>query len=94
MSINIFFISAANGLPPSSYKISNSQYSRQLMEAGMPEIPEFPFKDPSSLPPLLSSNTPSEYLNCSSLNTCHKLQQFTVNFSFNIIVYRLWSNWL
>lgn len=30
--------------------------SRQLLEAGMPDIPEFPFKDASSLAPLLMNN--------------------------------------
>uniref|UniRef100_A0A1B6GAC8 Survival of motor neuron-related-splicing factor 30 n=1 Tax=Cuerna arida TaxID=1464854 RepID=A0A1B6GAC8_9HEMI len=40
------------------YKNSNANYTRQLLEAGMPEIPEFPFKDASSLPPLLSNTAP------------------------------------
>ncbi|XP_054268822.1 tudor domain-containing protein 3 [Macrosteles quadrilineatus] len=44
----------------STYKGSQA---RQMMEAGMPEIPEFPFKDASSLPPLLSNNTPSYFHN-------------------------------
>ncbi|KAG8299174.1 hypothetical protein J6590_107432, partial [Homalodisca vitripennis] len=41
------------------YKNSNANYTRQLLEAGMPEIPEFPFKDASSLPPLLSNTAPA-----------------------------------
>jgi len=48
-----------------SYK-SNSNYNRQLLEAGMPEIPEFPFKDAASLPPLMSNSTPNFFHNTTS----------------------------
>ncbi|RZF42134.1 hypothetical protein LSTR_LSTR013643 [Laodelphax striatellus] len=34
---------------------SNDNYSQQLMDAGMPEIPEFPYKDASSIQPLMSA---------------------------------------
>uniref|UniRef100_A0A1B6DJ63 Tudor domain-containing protein 3 n=1 Tax=Clastoptera arizonana TaxID=38151 RepID=A0A1B6DJ63_9HEMI len=46
-----------------NYKSVNnsSSYSRQMLEAKMPEIPEFPFKDPSSIPSLMSSNNGSFY---------------------------------
>ncbi|XP_039278522.1 tudor domain-containing protein 3 isoform X2 [Nilaparvata lugens] len=33
----------------------NDNYNQQLMEAGMPEIPEFPYKDSSSIQPLMGS---------------------------------------
>lgn len=35
--------------------INNDSFSRQLIEAGMPEIPEFPFKDTSVITSLINT---------------------------------------